>query len=430
MERIQFRRDTKARWLEIDPILMEGEWGLETDTRCGKIGDGVHKYSELEYGYVVNNITQMLGDSKSLVMSQDAITSILGVRRYPEFSEEETYIPGDVVSFDGKIYRFITDHSGSWNESRVQEISILDNHVVLWNELDNLYIDKLSDVVFAKVPLSLDVVSSFGGRICSCGKLFVFGDTLLHSINQVFMTIMTLDDDGQLSQTHTDGQVNIFYRTYGISAPNIEDGKWTKWTQVPTRLFGGSFLSVATPETSPVTSTLRRYKYQPGFFYIAATPGTYRNFNSDIILEEGEIAALVYSSATDSWTKNTICKIVTPTYVGQDSIITIETVGSLSPPLGQEYVGKYYGQTVDGLFTNLYIIEDAPPDASSLYVATRVNGSETRLYYLNDDGGTADGFPRGFYKYDGEKFVGLGHTPIESGNIEEITRLQIEELFN
>lgn len=31
-DRVQFRRDTKARWIEVNPILMEGEIGLEIDT--------------------------------------------------------------------------------------------------------------------------------------------------------------------------------------------------------------------------------------------------------------------------------------------------------------------------------------------------------------------------------------------------------------
>lgn len=49
-DKIQFRGDTRAKWLEVDPILSEREFAIETDTRQFKIGDGVLKYSELEYG--------------------------------------------------------------------------------------------------------------------------------------------------------------------------------------------------------------------------------------------------------------------------------------------------------------------------------------------------------------------------------------------
>lgn len=39
--RIQFRRDTAARWKSINPILQEGELGIETNTGKIKIGDGI-----------------------------------------------------------------------------------------------------------------------------------------------------------------------------------------------------------------------------------------------------------------------------------------------------------------------------------------------------------------------------------------------------
>lgn len=47
--RIQLRRDTAARWTSINPILQEGEFGLETDTKKAKMGDGVKKWTELSY---------------------------------------------------------------------------------------------------------------------------------------------------------------------------------------------------------------------------------------------------------------------------------------------------------------------------------------------------------------------------------------------
>jgi hypothetical protein len=36
---IQFRRDTAANWTSINPVLAQGELGLETDTSNYKIGD-------------------------------------------------------------------------------------------------------------------------------------------------------------------------------------------------------------------------------------------------------------------------------------------------------------------------------------------------------------------------------------------------------
>lgn len=47
---IQLRRDTKQRWAEVNPILHEGEPGIEVDTRRMKFGDGVTPWNDLLYG--------------------------------------------------------------------------------------------------------------------------------------------------------------------------------------------------------------------------------------------------------------------------------------------------------------------------------------------------------------------------------------------
>ena len=73
MDRIQLRRDSSARWAEINPILLEGEVGYEIDTKLRKIGDGVNRWNDLEY-LRAEGISQETGDSQNITMSQDAIT--------------------------------------------------------------------------------------------------------------------------------------------------------------------------------------------------------------------------------------------------------------------------------------------------------------------------------------------------------------------
>lgn len=46
---IQMRRDTAANWTSTNPTLASGEWGLETDTRLMKIGDGTTAWTSLAY---------------------------------------------------------------------------------------------------------------------------------------------------------------------------------------------------------------------------------------------------------------------------------------------------------------------------------------------------------------------------------------------
>lgn len=76
MDRFQFRRDTSARWTEINPILLEGEIGVETDTKLRKMGDGTNTWNNLDY-LAAENIVQELGDSETATVSQKVTTSIL-----------------------------------------------------------------------------------------------------------------------------------------------------------------------------------------------------------------------------------------------------------------------------------------------------------------------------------------------------------------
>lgn len=50
--KIQFRRGTAAGWTSANPILADGELGLETDTDFMKLGDGVLAWNSLPYANV------------------------------------------------------------------------------------------------------------------------------------------------------------------------------------------------------------------------------------------------------------------------------------------------------------------------------------------------------------------------------------------
>lgn len=72
---ILWAKDTAANWSIKNPILTEGEHGLESDTRKYKIGDGVHHYRDLPYHHP--QIVQEFGDSKITTVSQKVISERL-----------------------------------------------------------------------------------------------------------------------------------------------------------------------------------------------------------------------------------------------------------------------------------------------------------------------------------------------------------------
>ena len=47
--KIQIRRDTTANWSVNDPILSQGELGLDTTLNKIKIGDGTSNWSDLSF---------------------------------------------------------------------------------------------------------------------------------------------------------------------------------------------------------------------------------------------------------------------------------------------------------------------------------------------------------------------------------------------
>ena len=47
--KIQLRHDSSANWFANNPILAEGEVGIEIDKNRMKVGNGVSHYNDLEY---------------------------------------------------------------------------------------------------------------------------------------------------------------------------------------------------------------------------------------------------------------------------------------------------------------------------------------------------------------------------------------------
>ncbi len=54
---IQMRRDVAAQWTAVNPILAEGEFGVEIDTNNYKFGNGVNAWNDLPY--VVQNVSSL-----------------------------------------------------------------------------------------------------------------------------------------------------------------------------------------------------------------------------------------------------------------------------------------------------------------------------------------------------------------------------------
>ena len=90
---IQIRRDTSDNWTSVNPILAQGEIGLETDTRLTKAGNGITAWNSLSYtdAYTVNgfNASDTATAGKLLALNSG--------------SKLPASITGDAASVIGKV---------------------------------------------------------------------------------------------------------------------------------------------------------------------------------------------------------------------------------------------------------------------------------------------------------------------------------------
>jgi hypothetical protein len=60
-DRLQLRRDTALNWSAIDPVLAQGEVGVDLTNRLFKVGDGVSTWSLLAFsGFSINDLASSL----------------------------------------------------------------------------------------------------------------------------------------------------------------------------------------------------------------------------------------------------------------------------------------------------------------------------------------------------------------------------------
>jgi len=60
---IQVRRGTTSEWINANPTLSAGEWGLDTSLRKYKIGDGLTAWNSLPYASILPNSSDLVGTS-------------------------------------------------------------------------------------------------------------------------------------------------------------------------------------------------------------------------------------------------------------------------------------------------------------------------------------------------------------------------------
>jgi hypothetical protein len=58
---IQLRNDTATNWTSANPVLAQGEMGVELDTGLFKLGNGVDNWADLDYSPLTGIPTEIDG---------------------------------------------------------------------------------------------------------------------------------------------------------------------------------------------------------------------------------------------------------------------------------------------------------------------------------------------------------------------------------
>lgn len=75
----------------------------------------------------IMTIAQGFGNDKNKIISQDALTYVLGLDKYDIFNKTSNYIAGDIVNYNGRIYQFTQSHSNKeWTGDDVIELNVID----------------------------------------------------------------------------------------------------------------------------------------------------------------------------------------------------------------------------------------------------------------------------------------------------------------
>lgn len=174
MDRIQLRRDSSARWAEVNPVLLEGEVGFETDTKLRKIGDGVHRWNELDY-LRAEGIVQESGDSENVVMSQKAVTE--------KIEEVENSVESIKTSYGGSINNVIEAKVGELYENRIS---------IKANKGQSVIVNIIGDVsVFSSSAFNL--IANYEG---SGAEVLTQNTTKIEFVAKDFLKSIVLRRDG------------------------------------------------------------------------------------------------------------------------------------------------------------------------------------------------------------------------------------------
>lgn len=114
--KIQVRRDTSDNWSSVNPILAQGEYGLNLDSGKVKCGDGITAWNDLDYcspsqaefaSHMAENVSHALWVTRDLSIAGDQIIAI-------------PFLPKNILMFANVGGDANKSSEGMWSPNLVQ----------------------------------------------------------------------------------------------------------------------------------------------------------------------------------------------------------------------------------------------------------------------------------------------------------------------
>lgn len=142
--RIRLKYDTKDNWFYYDPVLLEGEMAIESDTNRIKVGDGVHHYSELDYFYGVKiDHKTILDDSETTELYVPIDEDTIYVDTDGKIKAKEQLHADQITIFsdaDGKLYLDLDDKTIKVNAAGQLESNVEVDNKTIKQGINGLYV--------------------------------------------------------------------------------------------------------------------------------------------------------------------------------------------------------------------------------------------------------------------------------------------------
>lgn len=107
-------------------IIIKATEGTQVTTLCAVVSNVYQSTTDsvIDPGTIIPSIAELIDEIETAVASIPADYSSLWTSLAPAFSASTPYVAGRYVTYNGAVYRFTVDHSGTWNASDVTAVAL------------------------------------------------------------------------------------------------------------------------------------------------------------------------------------------------------------------------------------------------------------------------------------------------------------------